>query len=105
MSDLERYGRERQQCVEFRNEYLVLIHKLEAQVKALLSVDDVQITDNRMVGMNSQTESKFTMEAREWPTIDKIITALRRYNDARKKQRATYDALEKSARVGVERPL
>ena len=105
MSDLERYGKEQQQCIVARNEYLEIIRKLETQVKALLAVDEIQITDNRMVGMNSQSDSKFTMEAREWPTIDKIITSLKRFNDARKKQRGTYDALEKSARAQVERPL
>ncbi|WP_254508726.1 hypothetical protein [Anatilimnocola floriformis] len=105
MSDLERYGKEKQQCVAARNEYLELVQKLEMQVKALLVVDEVQITDNRMVGMDSRSDSKCTMEAREWPTIDKIITSLRRFNDARKKQRGTYEALEKSVRAGAERPL
>jgi hypothetical protein len=105
MSDLERYGKERQQCVAARNEYLELVRKLEAQVKALLAVDDVEITDNRMVGMDSQTASKSTIEAREWPTIDKIITSLRRFTDLRKRQRATFETLDYPVRAGVERPL
>lgn len=105
MSDLERYAREKQQCIAARNEYLELIRKLEAQVKALLAVDEVEITDNRMVGMDSQSTSKSTMEAREWPTIEKIITSLRRFTDLRKRQRATFESLDYSLRDGLERPM
>lgn len=88
-----------------RNEYLQLIQKLALQVQALLDVDNVQITDNRIVGMNSQSVSKCFMEAREWPSIDKIITHLKRFNDLRKKQRGMFDSLEKSVRAAAEHPL
>jgi hypothetical protein len=105
MSDVERYNQERKSCLVARKDYLELVHKLEIQVQSLLAVDDVQITDNRMVGMNSQTESKCVVEAREWPNIDKIITHLKKFNDLRKKHRSTYETLDYSVRGDVERPV
>ena len=85
MSDLDRYTSERRQCVAARNKYLDLVRKLDLSVKSLLTVDDVDITDNRIAGMNSQSSSKCVVEAREWPTIDKIITHFRKFSDLRKK--------------------
>lgn len=105
MSDVERYNQERKSCLVARKDYLDLVHKLENQVQALLAVDDVQITDNRMVGMNSQSESKCVVEAREWPTIDRIITHLKKFNDLRKKQRSTYETLDYSVREEAGRPM
>jgi hypothetical protein len=105
MSDVERYNQERKSCLVARKDYLDLVHKLEIQVQALLAVDDVQITDNRMVGMNSQSDSKCVIEAREWPNIDKIITHLKKFSDLRKKHRSTYETLDYTVRADVERPV
>jgi len=105
LSDLDRYISERRQCIAARNEYLELVRKLDLLVKSLLAVDEVDITDNRIVGMDSRSDSKCVVEAREWPTIDKIITHFRKFTDLRKKHRGTYESLEKTVRAGAERPV
>jgi hypothetical protein len=84
---------------------LELVRKLDLLVKSLLSVDEVDITDNRIGGMNSQSDSKCVVEAREWPTIDKIITHLKKFTEFRRKHRGTYESLEKTIRAGAERPV